>query len=159
MRQQVMRMHGFDGSPAEVSRLIRWTGFIRWIYIIALRICWRPKTYLLSSRRLIKSQPWHLNHSKVDKDKNGSIGYGEFLEMVLRQVRWVCHIHNVSFSDLLIIIFHVVLICKSTHKVLLMWVQEKANSKYFDLRRWGITMFWILPNFTYLTSLSLDISL
>ena len=27
------------------------------------------------------------NPSKVDKDKNGSIGYGEFLEMVLRQVR------------------------------------------------------------------------
>jgi len=44
---KVMRIHGFDGSTAEVLHLI----------------------------------------SKVDKDGNGMIGYGEFLEMVLRQVR------------------------------------------------------------------------
>ena len=44
----------------------------------------KAQDFLLS---LIKSQPGHLNRSKVDKDKNGSIGYGEFLEMVLRQVR------------------------------------------------------------------------
>ena len=50
MRQQVMRMHGFDGSPAEVSRLIRWSDII-WRFGGFISLIWMLKAqdFFLSS--------------------------------------------------------------------------------------------------------------